>query len=246
MFPIVSGTIAAMESENGKRLAQAVVARRTALGMLTTKALAEKAKLSPRMLGDVENARRFNFSDGAKAQIERALEWAPGSIDLLLDGRDPVLLTSAQMQSQNGRDDGPAAGVRHMADHTWSVASEFVVTLVEANPPAALWHQSDRLVSIFGTFIADRVMKSDIPTEDKDAILADLYQKRRQAQLQLESRAADRPPQHQPSATVTELPREKASPLPPTDLTKTAASEGEKGSDGDGPDGEPGDDGGGE
>lgn len=125
---------------------------------------------------------------------------------------------------------GPTADIRHIVDHTWSVASEFVVTLVEANPAVELWHQSDRLVWIFGTLIADRVMKSDIPTEDKDAILADLYQKRRQARLELESRAADRPAQQQqPSNNVAEMRRDTNPPLddelptaesdvPPTDV----------------------------
>ncbi|MCV7275728.1 helix-turn-helix domain-containing protein [Mycolicibacter arupensis] len=75
-----------MESDNRKRLGGAVVARRTELGMRTTKALAELANLSTRMLGDVENGRRSNFSPGAKAQIERALQWEPGSIDSLLAG----------------------------------------------------------------------------------------------------------------------------------------------------------------
>lgn len=94
MFPAVSRTIADMESDNRKRLGHAVVARRTDLGMRTTKALAELADLSPRMLGDVENGRRDNFSPGAKAQIERALQWEPGSIDAVLAGGDPTPMPS--------------------------------------------------------------------------------------------------------------------------------------------------------
>lgn len=79
-----------MSGENRKRLAEAVVTRRVDLGMLTTVALAEAAGLTARMLGDVENGRRQNFSRGAKAQIERALRWAPGSIDAVLGGSDPT------------------------------------------------------------------------------------------------------------------------------------------------------------
>lgn len=90
MFLIVSCTIGGMEAENRKRLGQAVVARRIELGMRTTKALSEEASLTPRMLGDLENGRRDNFSGGTKAQIERALQWKPGSIDATLAGGDPT------------------------------------------------------------------------------------------------------------------------------------------------------------
>lgn len=89
MFLAVSCTIAGMEADNRKRLGRAVIARRTELGMRTTKALADRADLSPRMLGDVENGRRDNFSAGAKAQIERVLKWQPGSIDRVLRGDEP-------------------------------------------------------------------------------------------------------------------------------------------------------------
>lgn len=90
-----------MESTNRKRLAQAVIARRVELGMTTTKALAEEAKLSPRMLGDVENGRRDNYSDGAKAQIERALAWDSGSIDAVLAGKTPFV--SGVIKGRSGR-----------------------------------------------------------------------------------------------------------------------------------------------
>lgn len=101
LFPLVSCTIATMESKHRKRLAQAVIARRTELGMLTTKALADRAKLSPRMLGDVENSRRDNFSPGAKAQIERALRWDPGSIDSVLSGG--AAFVSGAIRDRSGR-----------------------------------------------------------------------------------------------------------------------------------------------
>lgn len=101
MFLVVSCTIALMESKHRKQLAQAVIARRTELGMLTTKALADRAKLSPRMLGDVENSRRDNFSPGAKAQIERALRWDPGSIDSVLSGG--AAFVSGAIRDRSGR-----------------------------------------------------------------------------------------------------------------------------------------------
>jgi transcriptional regulator with XRE-family HTH domain len=90
MFPVVSCTMSGMSEEDRKRLGREVIARRTELGMTTTKGLAEKAKLSARMLGDVENGRRQNFSPGAKAQIEHALDWMYGTVDDILAGDPPT------------------------------------------------------------------------------------------------------------------------------------------------------------
>lgn len=91
-----------MDDEHRKRLGQEVIARRTELGMTTTKALADKAKLSPRMLGDVENGRRQNFSAGAKAQIEHALDWMYGSIDDVLAGAHPTVVVSQPRTPRQG------------------------------------------------------------------------------------------------------------------------------------------------
>lgn len=80
-----------MTGTDWKRVATEVVARRTALGMTTSKALADRAQLTTRVIGDIENARRTNYSQGTLAQIENALNWKPGSIELLLAGEDPVV-----------------------------------------------------------------------------------------------------------------------------------------------------------
>lgn len=80
-----------MTGTDWKRVATEVVARRTALGMTTSKALADKAQLTTRVIGDIENARRTNYSQGTLAQIENALSWKPGSIELILAGEDPVV-----------------------------------------------------------------------------------------------------------------------------------------------------------
>lgn len=81
-----------MTGPEWKRLAELVISRRAELGMKTTKALAEAAGLTPRMVGDIENARRVNYSAGARAQIENALKWRPGSIDNILSGGEPQIL----------------------------------------------------------------------------------------------------------------------------------------------------------
>lgn len=98
-----------MTDTEWKRLAALVVRRRVELGMKTTKSLADRAGLTARMLGDVENARRTNYSAGAKAQIENALRWADGSIDAVLTGGDPTIdyrdyqtLSAARHPSRGG------------------------------------------------------------------------------------------------------------------------------------------------
>lgn len=90
-----------MTGSQWKQLAQQVISRRTQLGMKTTKALADAAGLTARMVGDIENARRENYSAGAKAQIENALHWTPGSIDDILSGREPGV--SGTLRDSAGR-----------------------------------------------------------------------------------------------------------------------------------------------
>lgn len=79
-----------MDGSEWKRLANLVVNRRVELGMRTTKAFAERAQITARALGDIENARRTNYSSATKAAIEQALDWMPGSIDMTIAGGDPV------------------------------------------------------------------------------------------------------------------------------------------------------------
>lgn len=83
-----------MTGPEWKRLAQLVVSRRVQLGMKTTKALAEAADLTPRAVGDIENARRTNYSPGTRAQIENALRWTPGSFNSALAGGEPTPLAA--------------------------------------------------------------------------------------------------------------------------------------------------------
>lgn len=73
-----------------KRLADHVYAGRVALGMKTRKQLADAAGFSDRLLGSVERGERGNYDDRTKARLERALGWAPGSVDVILAGGDPI------------------------------------------------------------------------------------------------------------------------------------------------------------
>lgn len=219
-----------MEADNRKRLGRLVIARRTELGMRTTKALAEQADLSPRMLGDVENGRRENFSAGAKAQIERALQWQPGSIDAALAGDNPTSLTQAQWQDSSSAPVSAKAnsdeGMRHVLDHTWGTAEEFADELLAIEPPDSLLHAARMTLGVFGGYLADHLIRYDANAEDRDRLLAELYRRRDSVDRKL---SASNPPavviRHRPDLWN----QTPSSPSPEI----AAASEGHKDSDDD-------------
>lgn len=78
-----------MEQNDWERLGQAIVARRTQLGMRTREALAAASGLSSRLLSDVEKGRRSSYGSSTLLDIERALRWAPGTVEAHLKGRRP-------------------------------------------------------------------------------------------------------------------------------------------------------------
>lgn len=49
-------------------------------------AFAHAAGLSPRLVGDIENGRRSNYSDATLAAIEAVLGWAPGTCLRVVQG----------------------------------------------------------------------------------------------------------------------------------------------------------------
>lgn len=73
-----------------ERLGQIVGARRAEL-RLTREELAHEARVSSRVLGDIENARRTNFDATTLMRLESALGWRRGSVEAVLRGDDPEL-----------------------------------------------------------------------------------------------------------------------------------------------------------
>lgn len=67
------------------------MSRRVQLGMRTRGALADKAGVSERLLGDIEKGRRGNYDQVTLVAVERALEWETGSIRAVLGGGEPIL-----------------------------------------------------------------------------------------------------------------------------------------------------------
>lgn len=89
MFLSDSGTMVLMDLD-WDRLAERIISRRVELGLKNREQLAAKAEISTRVIGDLEKARRENYDPVTLASIERALEWAAGSIRDVLAGREPT------------------------------------------------------------------------------------------------------------------------------------------------------------
>lgn len=72
-----------------RRLADYVVRRRAQLG-LTQSQLAQAGPLSIDRVQSVEGAKRESYRISTLVALERALQWEPGSIDLILAGGSPT------------------------------------------------------------------------------------------------------------------------------------------------------------
>lgn len=97
------GTIADVWDKVGHH----VRARRNEL-RLTTEQLAKRAKVSARLLGDLENGRRDNYDAQTLIRVEHALRWVQGSIAGILNGGEPVSVADdvvEQIAQQLARDD---------------------------------------------------------------------------------------------------------------------------------------------
>lgn len=73
---------------NWQRLADAIVARRAELG-LTQMQVATRGDFSLDRVQALEGAKRTSYRAGTLAALERALDWAPGSVERILQGGDP-------------------------------------------------------------------------------------------------------------------------------------------------------------
>ena len=78
-----------MADEDWRRLADYIVARRTALGIRDRRALAAVTGVTDRTLGKVETGRRVSAS--TLGTLENHLGWAPGSCRRILAGGEPLV-----------------------------------------------------------------------------------------------------------------------------------------------------------
>jgi hypothetical protein len=97
-----------MITEDWRRLADYVVARRVELGMRDRRALAAATGITDRTLGKLENGQRVSAS--TLGVIENVLGWAPGSCRRIMAGGEPSATSSPQ---DDARYDDPT--IRHLA-----------------------------------------------------------------------------------------------------------------------------------
>ena len=97
-----------MTTEDWRRLADYVVARRVELGMRDRRALAAATGITDRTLGKLENGQRV--SPSTLGVIENAFAWAPGSCRRIMAGGEPNGASGAQIDA---RYDDPT--LRHLA-----------------------------------------------------------------------------------------------------------------------------------
>lgn len=76
-------------------LAREVRARRLSIGVATVKELAERAGFTVKTGSSIENARQSAYRPQTLAQLDRALGWAQGSAQAVLDGGEPTVSASA-------------------------------------------------------------------------------------------------------------------------------------------------------
>lgn len=88
-----AGILFDMREDGVTRLAGAIAQRRRELGMSVTKA-AKIAAINRDTWSDAEAGRRLLHVHN-RAGVERALQWADGSVDVILEGGEPAATTTA-------------------------------------------------------------------------------------------------------------------------------------------------------
>lgn len=91
-----------MSEEKAKwvRLGDAIVVRRVKLGLTSREALAKHSGMSPRILSYLEHGDRDSYDPSTFARLEAALEWAPGSVQAVLDGGQPTTTAEALIRKR--------------------------------------------------------------------------------------------------------------------------------------------------
>jgi transcriptional regulator with XRE-family HTH domain len=110
------------------RLDEAMNERRIALG-LEWKQIAQRAGLSEFHLRRIRRG-QYKPRELTRAELERVLEWAPGSIDAILDGRLPTALDEQAPEDMDWTTvEPPESDFQAIVGH-WGELSDFTRQLV--------------------------------------------------------------------------------------------------------------------
>lgn len=96
------------------RLGVLVRQRRAHLGYTTRQQFTEATKFPAKTLSDLETHKRENFDPTTLARLERALNWAPGSVERILTGGSPTIGENLPVVVPADDMDPVAAEVVHM------------------------------------------------------------------------------------------------------------------------------------
>ncbi|MET0419572.1 MAG: hypothetical protein ABW022_26455 [Actinoplanes sp.] len=113
------------------RLGQHVTARRIELGYRRREDLTTAFEgISQRTLGDIESGRREGYHRNTLATLEHALQWAPGSMNAILDGGEPVTQAPAGAPPAANSSDSALAAVMRSDKLTESDKAKIVKVLI--------------------------------------------------------------------------------------------------------------------
>jgi transcriptional regulator with XRE-family HTH domain len=116
-------------SDDTKRLREAVEARRLQLpGVPEWKELAASAGISTAALNKIRRGEPVR--PATKAKAERALNWAPGSIDAILDGGAPTPVDERAPEDMDWTTIEPPEGDFRVIVGHWGELSDFTRQLV--------------------------------------------------------------------------------------------------------------------
>lgn len=101
-----------------QRLAELLTARRVELNdaWRTRQQFCRDTGAEYRIIHDLENAKRTNYSSSTLAIIERAYRWQPGSIRAVLDGGDPTPVEPTVRVYEASASVEPVTNAEHVDD----------------------------------------------------------------------------------------------------------------------------------
>jgi len=161
---------------------------------LTQSEVQSRGGPSPAKVREVMNGRATTMSASKKRDLERALDWEEGSVDDVLDGRDPKPFSRlgrglSSLIPEGGappsREEAEKVRVRRVIQQAWSKVTDFIEDFITANPSPSLRQKTRVLVDLIGLQLTDYIIGSELPAVSRDELLSGLYYERGRASYRL-------------------------------------------------------------
>lgn len=126
-----------------QRLAELLTARRVELNdaWRTRQQFCRDTGAEYRIVHDLENAKRTNYSGSTLALIERAYRWQPGSIRAVLDGGDPTPVEPAVRVYEASASVEPVTDAEHVDDEL----AKWIIDALRNGVDMREWNLNDPL-----------------------------------------------------------------------------------------------------